>query len=509
MRKKYMKHPKLNKFSNVLKSSCLSGNTIINPNLILNKTFIKRIVINLKLDDFSYNQIQRIFKQNFGLSVNKQFIADILREAGVRARHLNGLYDAMVKPRIKILEIDEIFQGRSNVFIGTADKRSRYLLQFKPLKNRQIPELKRILTPLLEHLDSPELIVTDGLKAYKTVIPEVFDSIPHLFCHVHALRVILREQDFYNTAANRALHKIGKPKKQLSINRKTLYNKRRKLKRYELNLSRLIHVRDNYYRDHGIRHYSKKIEWTPKLLYFKEKLNFYRTMIKYIKISIKTKKTKIIKLKKQLESLFLEYRQKQQISLQAGRLVGMFKRLLSCRNDSFCVNRNNFEMVLEKSSHPLAHKIKKFMKTNKALFVTKTPELEKIIKYAEHNTNIIEGIFGECRPILNKIRNLKNTDVSFAFLEIWRLKHNLSRLFTGIHNHECPLERCNIHSRYKTYLDALYPMNEAQTEEFKTVDNKWQKYNILGKMIICPNIHNLNRNPLKLKNQIKYVGNYG
>jgi len=100
----------------------------------------------------------------------------------------------MVKPRIKILEIDEIFQGRSNVFIGTAEKRSRYLLQFKPIKNRQITELKKILTPLLEHLDRPELIITDGLQSYKTVIPEIFDSIPHLFCHVHALKLFLENK---------------------------------------------------------------------------------------------------------------------------------------------------------------------------------------------------------------------------------------------------------------------------------------------------------------------------
>jgi len=305
------------------------------------------------------------------------------------------------------------------------------------------------------------------------------------------------------------LHKLKIPKKQLSINRKTLYNKRRKLKRYEFNLSRLIHVRDNYYREHGIRPHSKKIIWTTKLLFFKEKLNFYRTMVMLLKRSIETKKTKILKLKKRLESLSLVYHQKQQISLQAGRLVGRFKRLLSCKNESFSVKRDNFEMILEKSSHQLASKIKKFMKNNHTLFTTKTTELEKIIKYTEHNTNIIEGIFGECRPILNKIRNLKNTDVSSAFLEIWRLKHNLSQPFTGIHNHECPLERCNIHSRHKTYLDALYPMNEAQTEEFKTVKKKWQKYDILGKMITCPNIHNLNRNPLKLKNIPKYAGNYG
>ena len=508
MRKKYMKHPKLNKFSNVLKSSYLSGNTITKPNLILNETFIKRITINLKLDDSSYNQIQRIFEQNFGLTVNKQFIADTLREAGERARHLNGLYDAMVKPQIKILEIDEIFQGQSNIFIGTADKRSRYLLQFKPLKNRQITELNNILTPLLEHLDCPEVIVTDGLQAYKTVIPEVFDSIPHLFCHVHALRVILKEQELYNTAANRALHKFSKPKKQLSINRKTLYTKRRKLKRHEMKLSHLIHDRDNYYREHGIRLRSKKTEWTPKLLYFKEKLNYYRAMIKGLKNSIKTKKMKIDKLKNQIESLILEYRKKQQKSLQAGRLVGRFKRLLSSKSESFRVERNNFDMALERSTHSLAHKIKKFMKNNHALFSTKTVELEKIIKYGEHNTNIIEGIFGECRPILNKTRYLKNTDVSFAFLEIWRLKHNLSRPFTGIHNHECPLERCNVHPRFKTYLDALYPMDETKIEEFNIVDDEWQKYNVLGNMNIWSNIHNLCRNPLKLKNQLKYMRNY-
>lgn len=58
------------------------------------------------------------------------------------------------------------------------------------------------------------------------------------------------------------------------------------------------------------------------------------------------------------------------------------------------------------------------MKNNQTLFTTKTPELEKIIKYSKHNTNIIKGIFEECRFILNKTLYLKNTDVSSAFLEI-------------------------------------------------------------------------------------------
>ena len=66
-----MKHPKLDKFSNVLKNSYLSGNTITKHNLILDETFKKRIIINFKLDDSSYNQIQRTFNQSFGLTVNK------------------------------------------------------------------------------------------------------------------------------------------------------------------------------------------------------------------------------------------------------------------------------------------------------------------------------------------------------------------------------------------------------------------------------------------------------
>ena len=52
-------------------------------------------------------------------------------------------------------------------------------------------------------------------------------------------------------------------------------------------------------------------------------------------------------------------------------------------------------------------------------------------------------------------------------------------------------------------------MDAVKIEKFKTVDIKWQKNNILGKMIIWPNIRNLNQNSLKLKNQSKYTGNYG
>lgn len=42
-------------------------------------------------------------------------------------------------------------------------------------------------------------------------------------------------------------------------------------------------------------------------------------------------------------------------------------------------------------------------------------------------------------------------------MEILRFKYNMTPPKTGIHTHESPLQRLNIHTKYATYLNALFP----------------------------------------------------
>jgi len=77
--------------------------------------------------------------------------------------------------------------------------------------------------------------------------------------------------------------------------------------------------------------------------------------------------------------------------------------------------------------------------------------------FLKANTNGIEGIFGIMRPLLNQARLFYDTPQSEAILEIFRFKYNFSKPRTGPNRYQSPLERCGVHSRYKTYLDALFP----------------------------------------------------
>jgi hypothetical protein len=431
-------------------------------NVLTCNVHIKRLIVDLKVDCLSYFEIKNHVKRIYGVEISRNYIADVIIEAGRRARHLNGIYDSKVRGNFKVIEIDETFQGRNICYLGVVDKESQYLLLLVQLKDRSAETISFVLGSIAETLEILELVITDGLPAYKNMITSIFDGVVHLFCHVHAYRVFLREIEPINAAARKAWKKWSEASQDIDKLKHELLLKKRCLVRDEKRLAKLIEARDMYYKEHGIKKYSKKAAWTPERVWFKNQLDLDRVKARSRRTTIKNKQAKIAKRTTEMEALKAAYWEKKQASLQSARLVAAFKRLLDAPWEQFDTERVRLANVLGRSSLEIAGKITRFLEQNPHVHATSKQDFETICPPWFANTNTIEGLFGICRPVLDKAKRFGQSRQSIALLDLLRLKHNMSPPNTGPHVHESPLQRAGVNSPYKDYLDALYPVNARQ-----------------------------------------------
>nr|MDO8084824.1 hypothetical protein [Candidatus Sigynarchaeum springense] len=425
-------------------------------NVLTGDVHLKRLIVDLKLDCLSYFEIKNHVKRIYGSDISRNYIADVIIEAGERARHLNGIYDSKVRGNFKVIEIDEIFQGRNTCFLGITDKESHYLLLLVQLQDRSADTIAFVLGSIAETLDMLELVITDGLPAYKNMIPSIFDGVVHLFCHVHAYRVFLRDLDPINAAARIAFERWQDTKRNLEQLQHELHLKKRCLKRDERRLAKTIAARDAYYRQQGIKKYTKKAPWTAERTWFKDRIGIDRAKARSRRTTIQNKQAKIAKRTPEVEALRTTYWEKKQVSLQSARLVAAFKRLLDTPWARFDAERARLANVLGRSSLDIAGKIMRFLDQNPNVYATSKQDFEAICPPWLSNTNTIEGIFGLCRPVLDKAKRFSQSQQSIAILELLRLKYNMTPPNTGPHVLESPLQRAGVNSRYKDYLDALY-----------------------------------------------------
>ncbi len=418
----------------------------------------KREIVYLKLADLSYNQIIDYFMNFRGILLTKYYIASVMREAGRRARYLNGIYDARVSERIRIIEIDEVFQGQKNCYLGVVDKKSHYLLVFARLANRSIESFNAVLEPLFDDLEQLELVITDALAAYKSVIPGVFEGVLHVICHVHAYRVFLKEGDKINRIARKAATELHDKRKDLAKQKQSLIAKKRHLKRLEKRLSRNEAKRQAFLSAHGIKKYAKTKKYRVQRKTFNEKATLLRGSMRSLKKTFASLGKKIQDELAELPALEQDMATKKQVALQSGRLIAWYRRLLDCKPDVFEAELARYNAALDRSRYPVAIKIKKFIKNNPAIYATNLPAAKVSCPPNLANTNTAEGTFSISRPVLNKAKHFFDSEQSEALLEVFRLKFNMSPPYTGPNKHWSPLERAGVNSSFPTWMDALFPL---------------------------------------------------
>ncbi|MHA1207076.1 MAG: hypothetical protein ACTSR4_07010 [Candidatus Hodarchaeales archaeon] len=420
------------------------------------KIQIRMSIIDFKLKDLSYREIQDIILRTYSTTISKEFIAQTLVIAGKRAKWLNHYYDALVIPKIKVLECDEVFQGQNTCLFGAADKWSSYLVSLEFLQNRGHEAIKAQFEKFDRYFGDLQIIITDGLTTYPGVLDDILNEIIHLQCQVHAMRNIYKEQDIFKRKARVARRYQKKLENKVKTNKNLLAQKRSELRNYERQLTRWIKSRNSYYAQYGIKRYSKKSTWTVKQHKISNKLNYLRASIRSKKRTIKNLCRKRTKLAQDLDLSIKKYSEKQQINLQTGRLVARFKALLATSSRDYVIERPRYEQILQRSRYKIAPILRKFLQNHPRLFSLQLNDIDDLLSPNYRNSNTIERIFSLFRCFLNKIKTISKTETGYALLELLRFRHNFTPPKTGIHNRESPLKQVGIHSKYDNYIDALF-----------------------------------------------------
>ena len=184
--------------------------------------------------------------------------------------------------------------------------------------------------------------------------------------------------------------------------------------------------------------------------------------------TIHNKERKVKDIKAKIDVLKALYKEKKQTSLQTGKILSWFKRFLSCPQDEFEAEREKITGYLQGSRYPIAGKMLKFIRDNPQLQPRTDVDLDEVCHGFNASTNIVEHFFGLTRPLLDKARLFSDSTQAKALLEIYRLRYNLSRPFTGSNKDTTPLQRAGVNSRFNGYLEALYPPISSKIGDFTT-----------------------------------------
>ena len=418
----------------------------------------ERIILDLKLKGFSFNEIQDHFKICYNIRISQRKIRKLIIKYGEKARKLNQYYDAKVLPRIRIAEADEVYQGQNGMNIGIADKESNYLVALNQVQSKNTASFIEFFTPFQKSLTSLQVWITDGLSTYNPTLDSLFSKIPHVVCHVHTYREVMKVQETYNRKARHSYQKLKKIKQKTKDMQRRIKNNQKQANLSQQRMDEMILERDSFLELHNIQKYSKTKKFRKKRAQFRKRINYHKGYHRSYVIQIQKQEEKLKTFDKALNEAVQSYHQQKIVALQTGRLVRQFKDLLDCNWNDFDCKKQHCMSNFTRSRYPLAKKLVKLLKNKNKVFNDKSEAIQKILTPNHANTNTIESIFGRYRLFYKKYRNMTNTQYSQAVFELLRLHHNLTPPYTGPNNCRSPIMRAGIMTKFHNSLDRLCGM---------------------------------------------------
>jgi len=420
----------------------------------VDSTFIARLVTDLTLKGLSLNQIREHLRLTYSLDLTKHELQKLRYKAAQKAKEVNHELDRKVAPKVRVLESDELFQGQGNVIFGAADKLSSYILGIKHTPDRTELSIAAFLRPIAKLCSNIRVVITDLFRPYAEVVKILFAKARHLLCHVHACRAVMRKLDKLKNKRRRLQRQVEQGTRALERAKRRIKVTAAKQAARTKNIRALQDKITTMQQKKKTARGGRTKTMDKQLGSARARLARGRNKIEKLEQVLAKLRARRDELAKQLRHDARKVEKVQQDVLQSGRLAGRVYRLLEDRSPAFEDHKEHLLEVLGKSRAPLAPYLAKFLKAHSQLF-----SLRKARDLAPNyqNTNIIEGIFGLFRPLLNSTRLLQTPAGINVYGELFRLYHNTTPPYTGSRNDTSPAERLGVKLRGKTYLDLLFP----------------------------------------------------
>ena len=437
--------------------------------------FLKRLIVDLMLKGLSVNQLREHLKLIYDITMSETQIRKIEDDAAKKAAKVNLEIDKQVAGKIKIIEADEIFQGKNTVTLGAVAKHYNYCVGLRWSPDRTKESIKAFLTPIAKRYQNVKIVITDLFSGYKDLISTLFTKAIHLVCHLHAgrlLRKTLRHLSSVLSRKRKELEKLGKDyaKKSAQI---------QKIRARIGYLSNRIKTEQHTIKEIGRKKREKVKKCTKtvdkKLARLKTRLQKDQNDLN----ELRDKRDLLVKEERKLPSQQKVIQKKiddaQQDLLQSGRIVADFRRLLRDLTPDFLQHKDRYLIRLAQSKYSIAQDIHKMIQDNPDLFSVRN---SRILPANFQNTNTVEGLFALFRRLLDSTRLLSSEAGSARYCDLFRLYHNTMPPYTGPHQKDSPAERLGVNLHGKTYLDLLYPIRQRITHFFCDVKMEAQKKTI-------------------------------
>ena len=417
-------------------------------------TFLARLVTDLTVKGLSLNQIREHLRFLYSLDLTKHELQKLRYQAAQKAKAANHVLDRQVAPKVSVLEVDELFQGQENVILGTADKRSAYVLGIKHAPDRTEGSIAAFLRPVARLCSNVRVVITDLFRPYAEVVKALFAKARHLLCHVHARRAVMRHLDKLKNKLRRLQRQVEQATKSLDRAKQRIKAAAAK----QAALAKSIRVLQGKV---AALQQRKRAARGGRTKTVGKQLSSAQARLARSRASAGELAQKLAKWRARRDTLAKQVRadarkaaQARQGVLQSGRLAKKTYDLLEDRSPSFENHKARLLDVLGRSRAPLAPYLAKFVREHSQLF-----SLRKARDLAPNyqNTNVIEGTFGLFRPLLNSTRLLQTAAGIDAYGALFRLYHNTTPPYTGPRNDTSPAGRLGVKLRGKTYLDLLFP----------------------------------------------------
>ncbi|MBN2236174.1 MAG: transposase [Bacteroidales bacterium] len=437
--------------------------------LAVDESVLCRIVTDLHLKKLSYNEIREHIQLIYHLDVTKHKIKVIIQKAGEKAKAINKRLNSQIHSKISVIEVDEVFQGKSHIILGVTEKFSQYLVSLRPAIDRTSTSISEFLSPIARRFCNVRVVITDLFTAYRTVIPNIFKKARHLACHIHVQRDSMRKIEKFHNRWKKTQRKRILTENMLCKQRKKIAQLEGQKRKWE----KMLHMDKE--KLHELKK-QKRNSLTGRTKTVDRLLEVVKKRIKRRSILISTIKSDFTKARNKREELRLSVRQIsrncesfRQNYLQSSRLQSKFFQILKDKSSHFPKHLEKFNSMLENSKYDYGRHILKLIKENPHIFaLRKSTDLA----WNFQNSNTIERIFGILRPRLDSSRLLKTTEGAEAYCDLFRLYYNTTPRYTGIHNKMSPLEQLGGKIDKRNYLDLIFPTRKRTTVFIGGVQSK-------------------------------------
>lgn len=426
--------------------------------VIIEHLIEEKMIVDLLARGNSPNTISRHFMNVYRLERKMHAIRRVLLKNAGKITRLNRKFDRIAGNNIMILEIDETFKGRKGVLLVVIDSVTGYLYFFQWIPKRDKETILNVLLPYRSMFSRVNLILTDGAPYFPEVVHELCPRASHQICLIHVMRNLYKKLMPYQKALKEKQAMINELKRKINEFSEAIKERRYKLKCLRQKHGYHVKKRNQIRQKLGINPYQRGIlQNYPELRKLNELINKLSRMVRSMTTTLQNNKKKLKSLQSRLLHVSTAKNQAWNDYMLQCRTLHRFYNLFTHAGKQYERLKRTFitRLIVAGASSFMKEVLRVLTRTEGLDTVNKEGcpvQLDRDFM----NTNAIESINSQLRPILDALKKITNTLYITTIFELVKLRLNTSPPHSGPRKNLAPIERYGYNLKGRTFIDLIF-----------------------------------------------------